>query len=188
MISICRLGHVIFLSPSQNIPRNGVQLALSCAGCVCMFSADAFRWRMGFTRHCTESLDDDITFWYTERGRVLLGLPEPEIPTNPSRRTPALTVHLCPPPHFVDSRWVRSALSALTVYSDEGKRCWWNAYFESSSSGKIHIHDSLTSSQHRDLVTQFQSIPSHFPLQTISFNIALRLLLGPQNSAQFFLN
>ena len=30
----------LFLSPSQNIPRNGSKLALSCAGCVCMFSVD----------------------------------------------------------------------------------------------------------------------------------------------------
>ena len=52
----------LFLSPSHNIPRNGSKLALSCAGCVCMFSVDACRWRMGFIRHCAESLGDDVTF------------------------------------------------------------------------------------------------------------------------------
>lgn len=83
----------LFLSPSQHIPRNGVQLALSCTGCVCMFSADACSRRVGFLRRRAESLGDDFAFWYTERGRVLLALPEPEIPTNPSRRTPGIN---CP--------------------------------------------------------------------------------------------
>lgn len=97
MVWICRLrSRDLFLSPSQNIPRNSSHLALSCAGCVCMFSADACPWRMVFTRHCAESLGDDITFWYAECGRGLLGLPEPEIPTNSPRRIPALTVHCFP--------------------------------------------------------------------------------------------
>lgn len=96
----------LFLSPSQNIPRNGVHLALSC-----ILSAHACLWRMGFIHLCAESLGDDITFWYTERGRVLLGLPEPEITTNPPRRTPALTVHFFY--HSVDSRWVWSFSNLL---------------------------------------------------------------------------
>jgi hypothetical protein len=51
---------------------------------------------MGFLHRRAESLGDDIALWYTERGSVLLGLLEPEIPTNLPRRTPALTVHFFP--------------------------------------------------------------------------------------------
>jgi hypothetical protein len=43
----------------------------------------------GFYVIVLKSLGDDIAFWNTERGRVLLGLMEPEISTNPPRRTPA---------------------------------------------------------------------------------------------------
>lgn len=93
----------IFLSPSQNMPRNAAQLASACAGWFCMVIAEAWCLHAGFVHRCVQSLGDGLTFWYTEhRSSVgLLGVPDSEIPANPRRGTPVLLSIFS---HFVDRR------------------------------------------------------------------------------------